>query len=141
MMSSISVDVGGSARLVVGRFDAERGEVLVHGADEARGQGVDRLAVLLRAADDLVVDIRDIAHVGDAVAAGAQPAPHHVERHHHPGVAEVAVVVDGHAADVHANFARTQRNEFLLGAAEAVVDLQDYSDCEAAGLSLECSAS
>jgi hypothetical protein len=29
-------------------------------------------------------------------------------------MAEVAVVVDGDAADVHAHFARPQRHEFLL---------------------------
>ena len=119
-MSSISSTYCGRARLVVGLLHAERREVLVHRADEARGQRVDRLAVLLRAADDLVVDIRDIAHVGDAVAAGAQPAPHHVEGDHHARVPEVAVVVDRHAADVHAHFAGPQGNEFLLCPAEGV---------------------
>jgi hypothetical protein len=56
-------------------------------------------------------------------------------------VPHVAVVIDGDAAHVHPHFTRAQGNEFLLGPAEAVVDLQDYSDCEATGLGLECSAS
>jgi hypothetical protein len=75
---------------------------------------VDRLAVLRRALDDLVVDVGDVAHVGDAIAAHPQPAPHHVENHEHAPVAEVTVVVDRHPADVHARFAQPQWNELLL---------------------------
>jgi hypothetical protein len=54
------------------------------------------------AADDLVVDVGDVAHVGQGVAAGPQPARDHVEHHHDAGVAEMAEIVDRHAADVHA---------------------------------------
>jgi hypothetical protein len=119
------LDVGGGARLVVWFLHAKRGEVLFHRADEARGQGFDRLAVLARAPDDLVVDVGDIAHVGDAVPAGEQPAPHHVERDHHAGVAHVAVVVDRDAADVHPDFSGSQGNKLLLCPTEGVEDLQD----------------
>jgi len=101
---------------------AERRGVFVHGADEAPSQRLDRRAALGRALDDLVVDVGDIAHVGDAQAARAQPALHHVENHEHAGVAEVAVVVHRHAADVHAHFARANRHEVLLGPRERVVD-------------------
>jgi hypothetical protein len=52
----------------------------------------------------------------------AQPALHDVEGHHHPRVPEVAVVVDGDAADIHAHFARAQRHEVLLVPDKAVVD-------------------
>jgi len=114
----------GRARLVVGLFHPERGRVLVHGADEARGQLADRLATLGGAADDLVVDVRDVPHISDAVAACAQPAAHYVEHHQHARVAEMAVVVDGHAADVHARLAGALGDEVLLGPAEAVEDLQ-----------------
>ena len=120
-------DVLGRARLEVGLLDPERGGVLVHRRDEARGQRLDRLAVLLRALDDLVVDIGDVAHVGDVEPERAQPAPHHVEHHHDPRVAEMAVVVDRHAADVHAHLAGYQGDKLLLLASERVVDFQHGS--------------
>ena len=108
-------------------INAERSGILVHRADKARGKQVDRLSVLMRAPDDLVVDVGDVAHVDDAVATSAQPAPHHVEHDQDPRMTEVAVVVNGHPADVHADFARPQGNEFLLRSAEGVEDLQDWS--------------
>jgi hypothetical protein len=125
------------ARLVIRFLDAERGRVLVHGADEARGQGLDRLLVLGGALDDLVVDVRDVADIGDAVAARAQPAPHHVEHDHETRVAEVHVVVDGDAADVHAHLVRPEADERLLGPAKRIEDLQ-VLDCGPAGVGLEC---
>ncbi len=48
--------------------------------------------------DDLVVDVGDVADEGDRQPRGAQVADDHVERHHHPRVADVAEVVDGDAA-------------------------------------------
>ena len=132
------------ARLVIGLLHAERRCVFVYAADEARGQLADRFAVLERTADDPVVDVGDVAHVGDAIAARAQPALHDIEDHQHARMAEVQVVVHRHAADVHAHLAGPQRNEFLLGPAQGVVDLQHGSrrreSCGGAGVSLECSA-
>ena len=104
--------------------------------DEASGNRVDRLAVLGGAPDDLVVDVGDVADVGDAVAARAQPAPHHVEHHHEARMPEVQVVVHGDAADVHADVARLQRDKRLFGPAQRIEDLQGV-DCEPAGVSLE----
>ena len=70
-------DVLGRARLVVGLLHAERRGVLVHVADEPRRELADRLAILGRAADDLVVDVRDVADIGDlrsrSRAASAEP--------------------------------------------------------------------
>ena len=80
--------------------------------------------VLDGAADDLVVDVGDVAHVGDIEAGGAQPALHHVEHQHEARMAEVAVVIDGDAAHVHAHPARLDRDEILLAAGEGVVYLQ-----------------
>jgi hypothetical protein len=48
----------------------------------------------------------------------------------------VHIVVDGDAADVHAYARRLQRDERLLLAPEAVVDLQRF-DCGPARVSLE----
>ena len=83
----------------------------------------DRFAVFDSALDDLVVDVGDVADVGHVVTGGLQPAVNHVENHHHAGVAEVAVVIDGHAADVHANLVRFDGGEYLFFAFQRVVDL------------------
>ncbi|MDT4843544.1 hypothetical protein FQZ97_774780 [compost metagenome] len=117
-------DVAGGARLGIRAQHAQARLVLVHGRDHALDQRLERLAVLVGAADDLVVDVGDVAHVGQVVAALAQPAGDHVERHHHPRMADMAEVIDGHAADVHAHLVADQRLEVFLGLAQRVVDLQ-----------------
>jgi hypothetical protein len=119
-----AVDVLRRARLEIGLFDAERRGVFVHRLDETGGECVDRLVVFECAPDDLVVDIRDIAHVRELVTRGAQPALHHIEHHHHPRVPQMAVVVNRHSADVHADFARRDWQEILLLPRERVINLQ-----------------
>ena len=64
-------EVFGGARLEIRAHDPERIAILVHRGDESRRESADRLAVRSGAVDDPVVDIRDIAHVRDAVARGA----------------------------------------------------------------------
>ena len=53
----------------------------------------------------------------------ANGALHHIEHHHDPCVAKVTVVIDGHAADVHANLVRFDGGEYLFFAFQRVVDL------------------
>nr|GEU28296.1 hypothetical protein [Tanacetum cinerariifolium] len=113
----------GGARHQRGRQDAQRARVLVHVAGKAAGQLRDGLAVFHGAADDFIVDIGDVARVRDVVTGRQQPAVHHVERHHHAGVADVAVVINGHAADIHADFASLDGNECLLVTRQRVVNL------------------
>ena len=52
---------------------------------------------------DLVVDVGDVAHVGDVLLAVdvAEQPEERVEHHHRPGVADVRAVVDRRPADVH----------------------------------------
>ena len=106
--------VGGSMPSAVG--------ILVQGGDHLLGERPDRDAALERALDDLVVDVGDVAHVGDAIAERLQPALHHVERHHEPRVAHVAEVVDRDAADVQADVARLDRHEGLGRPRQRVMD-------------------
>ena len=117
-------DVLGGARLRIGRLQAEQRAVLVHGGDEAARERPPVLAVLRRALDDLVVDVRDVAHVGDGIAARAQIALHQIEHGEHARVAQVDVVVHGDAADVHAHFVAAQRLELGLLAGERVMYLE-----------------
>ncbi len=115
-------DVAGGAGFLIRPQHGEARLVLMHRGDHALGQRLEGFTVLLRAADDLVVDVGDVAHVVQLVAGMAQPAGDHVERHHHPRVADVAEVVDGHPADVHAHLVAQQRLERFLGLAQGVVD-------------------
>src|SRR5690606_23930442 len=98
-----AVDVLGGTRLHVRTQHGEARLVLVHRRDHALHQGLERLAILVGAADDLVVDVGNVAHVGDVVAAVAQPAADHVEGDHHPGMTDMTEVIHGHAAHVHAH--------------------------------------
>ncbi|EHP38618.1 hypothetical protein OR16_35877 [Cupriavidus basilensis OR16] len=104
--------------------DAKCVGVLVHVADEAVGQRADGLAILRGAANDLVIDVGDVLYIGHVVAGGAQPALHHVEYHHHARMADVAIVVHRHAADIHAYTAGFDWHERLLFTRERVVDIQ-----------------
>src|SRR5262249_4607365 len=79
-------------------------------------------AVLRGALDDPVVDIGDVAHIRDFVSASTQMAQQHVEHDQHPPVADVDVVVDGHAADVHPDLAGDNRLQLLLLTGERVVN-------------------
>ena len=66
---------------------------------------------------DLVVNVGDVAHIADAIAAAFEPALHHVEGHHHARMAYVAKVVNRHAADIHADMARLPGRKRLQGTA------------------------
>ena len=114
----------GRARLDVGPLDAERAFIVVHRADEPVGQRLDRLAVLDRAADDLVVDVGNVAHIRDPVADRTQPALDEVEHDQHARVAHVTIVVYGDSAYVHPHFASLARHEDLLVTRERVADAQ-----------------
>ena len=114
----------GGARLFVRRQAAQRRFVFVHGVGEAGGEVGDGLAVFGGAGDDFVVDVGDVAHVMQLIAQRAQVAGDGVENDHHARMADVAVVVHGHAADVHADFACVQRAEEFFLPAQAVVKLQ-----------------
>ncbi len=112
----------GGTRLHVRLEDIEARLVLVHGLDHARGQCVERLTVFPRPVDDLVVDIGDVAHIGQFITTETQPARHQIERNHAAAMAQVAVVVHGHPADVHAYLVAIQRLENFFALGERVVD-------------------
>ena len=116
----------GGARLVRGALYAQRVGVLVQGVDHAIRQAADGLAVLHGAADDLVVNIGDVAHIGHGQTRGAQPALHHVKGNHRARMAQVTQVIHGHAADIHAHMAGFERNKRLQGTRQRVVDAQTH---------------
>lgn len=119
-------DVVGGAGFVGGPLDAERIGIFVQRIDHAVGERTDGFAVLDRAANDLVVDIGDVAHVGHGQAAGLEPALHQVEGDHRARMAQMAEVIDRHAAHVHAHPARLQWGELLQFTRKRVVDAQTH---------------
>src|SRR5882762_4349786 len=125
-------DVTGCARLDVGLLHRERPGIFVHVANEAFGQSSNGFTGLRCPADNLVVNIGNVAYISQRVAACTQPALYHVEYDHHPRMPEMAVVIDGHPADVHPHPRRVERDEGLLRSAEAVVDFQhgiEFASC------------
>ena len=106
----------------IGALHAQRVGIFVHGGDEAGGELLDGFAVFVGAGDDFVVYVGDIAHIGERVAVLAQPAGNHVKHHQHAGVPEVAVVIHGHAAHIHAHVLRVERGEGFFLAGEGVVN-------------------
>ena len=80
--------------------------------------------VLVGALDDLVVDVGNVAYVGDVIASFAEVSDNHVEDHHDPGMAKVAVIVDRHPADIHADLARLYGFEGVLAAGQCIEDFQ-----------------
>ena len=95
----------------------------MHDGDETPGELFYRLAVFAGAPDDLVVDIGDVADVGDLVTQVTQIAGHDIEHHHDPGVSQMTVVIDRHAADVHAHLALLEGDEGFLFTRQAVENL------------------
>ena len=71
------------------------------------GQLADRDAALGGARVDLVVDVGDVAHIGDVVGAVemAQQAEQHVEHDDRPRIADMGEVVDRRPAHIHAHAA------------------------------------
>ena len=116
----------GGTRFVLGPLDAQRIGVLVQGVNHALGQGPQGLAVVHRALDDFVVDVGDVAHIFDLVAAGFEPALHHIKGHHGAGVAQVAQVVDRHAAHIHAHHTRRDRRKGFHRPGERVVNAKGH---------------
>jgi len=116
--------VRGGARFMIRLLDPECRGVCVHEVDETGRQFADALFVFLRAPDDLVIDVGNVADVGHLQSARPQPPLNHVEDHQHAGVPEVAEVVDRHSADIHADLARGDRHEVLLFPGQRVVNLQ-----------------
>ena len=90
--------------------------------DEALGQYAHRLLVLYRPFDDLVIDIRNVAHVGHIQPARAQPTTHHVKHHHHAGMPQMAVVIHRHPAHVHIDLARRDGDKILFTACQRIIN-------------------
>ena len=107
---------------------AKRFEVVEKGLFKFAGVFTERLAGLINAADDLVLDISDIHHVADVEAAKGEVAPDNVGEDKRAEVPDVRVVVHGRAAAVEPDFFTVgiQRHERFDRAGEGVENIQAH---------------
>ena len=125
-------DILGGARFVGRGQRAESGDVLVklplgrlrHFSDRL----VERQArkVESGARVDLVVDVGDVADIGDMVRAidVSQEAEQHVEHDDRPRVADMGEIIDRGAADIETHRLLVDRPEIFLASGEGVIETQ-----------------
>ena len=117
-------DVLGGVGDVLGALDAEGVEVFEEGALEAVGVVGDGEVGGGGVADDLVVDVGDVHDVLDGDALLEEEAAEDVDVEEGAEVADVAVVVDGGAAAVHAECGLAYGGEGLGFSAEGVEEFE-----------------
>ena len=96
--------------------------VFVVGLDIFRRDRVAADALLIRPLDDLVIHVGEVLHEFNLIAAEFQIASDHIEHERTARMADMAVVVDRHTADIHPNGLRLERVKRLLFPCERVVD-------------------
>ena len=120
------------AGLVVRALYAKGIGILVQGLDHAVGQGPNSLAILESAADDLVVNVGDVAHIAHTKATGLEPALHHIKGHHGAGMPEVAQVIHRHATHIHAHVAGLDRQQRHHGTRQGAVNSKAHGSIKGA---------
>ena len=84
------------------------------------------LALPVRTLDDLIIDIRKISDELDPVFFVPQIPPDHVEGDSRACMAEMAAVVDSHAADIHTDPAAAKRLKKLFLTCKCIVDFDSH---------------
>ena len=115
-------------RIVGGALHAKRVGVAVQVIDHAVGERLDGFAIVQRPTDDFVVNVGDIAHISHRIATGLEPALHHIKGEHGAGVAQVAIVIHRHAADIHAHAAGLDRGEVLQSPRQRIMKSQTHGN-------------
>ena len=118
--------VVGGRRHELRPFEPQLGAVLEERLHVLRGVFSDRNAGGRGGGNDLVLDVRDVHHVAQPPTAVADVPPQDVLEGKRPEVADVDVVVDRGPARVHADGGAIRRRECLLGAGQAVVELEGH---------------
>ena len=107
-------DVVGRLREDVDRVDAHRGEVRFVVGGHFVGDGAHRNPAFLRLGDQFVVDVGDVDDPSRLETGVRQVAFDRVENDRADHMPDVARLVNGRAAEVHADFARRRRLEFFF---------------------------
>ncbi len=125
-------DLGDMARrrgLQVRRTHAQRAHVLAVGGGELVGDDRDRHALFAGGVVDLVVDVGDVAGVGQPAIAAAQHVGQYAKHHGSARIADVHVVVDRRPAHVHGHAGGIERREGFDAARQAVEEVQAHGGC------------
>ena len=117
------VDVLRRLRHHVDAVDAECREVAEIVGRHLLCQGAHRRLTGHAFRDDLVVDVRDVDHPGDGPPGEDEVPLDRVEDHRPHHVADVARLVDGRPAEIHADVAGPHRHEWCLRSCQRAVDL------------------
>lgn len=133
-------DVLGGAGIERGALDAQRVGVFVIIGDGFLGQLLHGDAVAVGAGDHLVVDVGEVLHEGDFVAAELEIAAQHVEDDEGTGVADVEIVVYGGAAAVKSDLSFVQRDERLLFTRQIVIKRECHKQFLRSGVKLYLSS-
>ena len=126
------LDVLGSAGLDGGLLAVQAGGILEVLSLKALGNFLHGSALFLPLFDELIIDIGDVGHIDDLVAAVFQIAAQGVEDDQRAGIADVDIIVNGRAADVDAILAGYLRDELFFLTGQGVENLhKNLSFCVA----------
>ena len=95
-------NVVGGANHFLRRLDSQRLHVLEKSLFEFLRVLTHAEAELGCVLDDAIVHVGNIHHMAQFAPRGTKPAPQHVDRHKRAEIADMAVVVNGRSAAVHA---------------------------------------
>ena len=90
------------------------------------GDGIEVHAFLVRLVDYLIVNVSEVLHELNLVAAVLEVTAQQIENDERTCVADMEVVVHSRTAGIHLYLARRDRNEFLLLTGQRVVEFHDF---------------
>ena len=120
----------GGARLVRRHKAAQSRHILVEDLGRAVRQLADRDAALGGAGVDLVIDIGDVADIGNVIGPIQLPQQpeQHIEDNNGASIADMGVVIDRWSADIHADVAGIVRDKILFSAIQRVIEAQIHEN-------------
>ena len=82
-----------------------------------------RNAFLICTADDFIIDIRKILHIGDIITTILQIPPQYVKRTNRTGIADMNIVVNRWPTRINADMIRFDGDELLFFSGQCVINL------------------
>ena len=108
------------------RPNTQGGGVFVILLDEVVSQFFDGDALLIRAADHLIVDVREVLHECDFETAVFKVTAQDVKNNERTGIADMEIVIYSRSAGIHADLAFMQRFKLFFFAGCAVIQFHCF---------------
>lgn len=118
------LDMLGGLRFLRCPHNSQLTHIFIVGIDVLARNRVTGDTLLVRPLNNLVVHVREVLHEVNLVTAVFQIPAKHVEDESAASMADVTIIVDGHAADIHPDTLRLNRFERLLSASERIEECQ-----------------